>query len=96
MTPTRYQKWFQKLFFFCKNLKISCSLDHAILFKFHQHIVQILFNEWMYWETLDSQFQHQQLSHKESLTSTWLNLLQKLMFRKVTNVIIADSDIGSL
>ena len=27
---------FKKNSFFVKNLKISCSLDHTILFKFHQ------------------------------------------------------------
>ena len=31
-------------FFFVKKLKILYSLDHTILFKFHQHVVQILIN----------------------------------------------------
>ena len=32
--------------FFVKKLKISCSLDHTILFKFHQHVVQNTNNVW--------------------------------------------------
>ena len=28
--------------FFVKKLNISCSLDHTILVKFHQHVVQII------------------------------------------------------
>ena len=35
------------VFFLVKKLKISCTLNHTILFKFHQHVVQILIkNVW--------------------------------------------------
>ena len=32
--------------FWSKNLKIWYSLDHTILFKYHQHVVQVLYNVW--------------------------------------------------
>ena len=32
---------------FIKKLKISCGSDHLILFKFRQHVVQILFEKCM-------------------------------------------------
>ena len=34
-------------FFFVKKLKILCSSDNTILFKFHQHVVQIFLKECM-------------------------------------------------
>ena len=57
MASTLYQKWFLKTRVFVKKLKILCSLNHTILFKFHQHVVQIL-NQLMYGETSDFQCQH--------------------------------------
>ena len=36
---TLYQKSFYKAF--VKKLKISCCLNHTILFKFYKHVVQI-------------------------------------------------------
>ena len=40
MASTLCQKWLT-INFFVKKLKILYSLDHTILFKFHQHVVQI-------------------------------------------------------
>ena len=39
---------FKTCFFFVKKLKISCSLDHTILFQFYEHVVQTFFlrNVW--------------------------------------------------
>ena len=42
---------------FVKKLKILCSLDNTILFKFHQHVVQNTYHL-MYGKTLDFQCQH--------------------------------------
>ena len=47
MAPKLDQKWFKKNNFFVKKLKISCSLDHTILFKFHYHVVQTFCKECM-------------------------------------------------
>ena len=49
MAPTLYEKWFQTnfFFFFLKKLNISCSTNHTFLFKFHQHVVQMLTKECM-------------------------------------------------
>ena len=30
--------------FVCKKLKILCSAEHTIVFKFHQHVIQMLHN----------------------------------------------------
>ena len=72
---TLCQKRFEKRFF-VKKLKISCSSDHAILFKFYQHVVQIFFKECM------KRFDFAVLT---SATAKWRvfrsKLLQKLVFR---------------
>ena len=41
MVSTLYDFFFLNLIF-VKKFKISDSLDHTILFKFHQHVVQII------------------------------------------------------
>ena len=43
MASTFCQKLLSKTRFFVEKLKISCSLDHTILFKFHRHMVQTFF-----------------------------------------------------
>ena len=44
MAPTLYQKLFKESGF-CQKLRISRHPDHTILFKLHQHVVQILFKD---------------------------------------------------
>ena len=46
--------------FFVKKLKILYTLDHTILFKFHQHVHGPNTYQIIYGETLDFQCQHQQ------------------------------------
>ena len=50
MAPTLYQIWSQILnfffFFWSKSSKILCGANLIIMFKFHQHVVQILIKEW--------------------------------------------------
>ena len=71
-----------------KKLKILYTLDHTILFKFHQHVVQILY-QIMYEETLDFQCQHQQYGNIKYP-------IGKSMFAVHLLYIVANADIGSL
>ena len=41
MASTLCQKMVDHFFFFCQKFKIWFSSEHTILFKFHQHVVQI-------------------------------------------------------
>ena len=73
--------------FFVKKLKILYTLDHPILFKFHQHVVQIL--QIMYGETLDLQCQHQQYDNIKYP-------IGKSIFAVHLLYTVANADIGSL
>ena len=53
MASTFVKTGYKKTWFFVKKLKISCSLDYAILFKSLAYGTNIL--KGMYGETLDSQ-----------------------------------------
>ena len=75
--------------FFVKKLKILYTLDHSILFKFHQHVVQIYTYQIVYGETLDFQCQYQQYGNIKYP-------IGKSIFAVHLLYTVADADIGSL
>ena len=75
--------------FLVKKLKILYTLDHTILFKFHQYVVQIYTYQIMYGETLDFRCQHQQYGNIKYP-------IGKSIFAVHLLYIVANADIGSL
>ena len=79
-----------KIFFFDKKLKILCSLNHTILFKFHKHMVQIFLKECMERLSMSALATVARKSFNGKFTA-------KIKFSdRVVHVTIADADIGSL
>ena len=83
MGSTLCPKWFLKTRFFVKKLKISCSLDHTVLIKFHYHVVQIFFlsNVWRDFRLL---------------MSALATVALRVFFARAFYFTIADADIESL
>ena len=83
---------FKKHDFLVKNLKISCHLDHTILFKFHQHEVQTFLKECMErLKTFDVS-----ISNGSRETFERQIYCENLFSDRVFYVTIADADIWSL
>ena len=90
MASTCYWKYFLNPGL--SNLKLLCCSDHIILFKFHQHVVQIF---------LRKLWRHFRLLMSALATVTWKSFNGKFTRKnwfsdQVFCVAIADADIGSL
>ena len=89
-----FSKWHQRFVkysepFFVKKLKILYTFDHTILFRFHQHVVQILIKQ--YGETSDFQCQHQQYGRAQHKYP-----IEKSIFAVHLPYTVANADIGNL
>ena len=72
--------------------KVLYGSDHTILFKFHQHVVQI-----MYGETFAFQSQHQHYSDiKCPIRKSIFAVARKFAIIKFFRATAANADIGSL
>ena len=90
-----FSKWHKRFVkngepFFVKKLKILHTLDHMILFRFHQHVVQILIKQ------CTERLQTSNVSISNIGRDQHKYPMEKLIFAVHLPYTVANADIGSL